>query len=202
MSLEFIKQYAPNISKEAEDYLYKNSPEYLDDYARTTTNHKHIRKLIDHPDLFVSTSAAMNRNAGYDNIEYAINHNNHIIRTAAMRNPSATHHHIDAGLEKNNRTDTRINAASHQNATEGNLLKALDDDDDGVKIHAIANENANERVIDKALDSGSVHVKMMAVRHKNATKANLEKALRDPDDEISTLVKYNPRYREYFPNGH
>ena len=202
MSLEFIKRYVPDLSKEAEDHAYKTSADYIEDYAGTITNQDHIRKLLDHKDQFVNIAAARNPNANSDIIDYALNNGRYSIKTAAMKNPSATPRHIDMALEKHMPIATRVAAAEHPNATEENLLKALDDNEVDVKQEAIYNKNATEKVIDKALDSGAVIVKLNAVMHKNATKANLEKALRDPNDRISKMVQHHPMYKEFFPNGH
>jgi hypothetical protein len=87
MSLDFIKQYVPNLSKEAEGYANETSIERLKSYASTTENTDHIHKLLSHKHPYVRLSAAENTNANKENISKALTDRNWRVRLHAQANP-------------------------------------------------------------------------------------------------------------------
>jgi hypothetical protein len=86
--LDFIKQYAPKISDEAEDFMTKNNSLY--GYAKLTKNAAHISKLLRHDDIDVVASAARNKNATHENIKKALDHDEPRIRKISAMHPRCT----------------------------------------------------------------------------------------------------------------
>ncbi len=181
MSLDFIKQYAPNISAEAEDHAYKTSIEYLKKYAGETKNQLHINKLLNHSNFDVKISSASNPNISDENLDKAISYKKDDlylsmhVRKAAAKNTNAKSHHLDMALN-----DAFID----------------------VREAAASNPNCSKQQFDKGLLDEMPFVRRSVARNINIDRENLSKALNDRDVLVKQFARSNPRYKEFFPNGH
>ena len=63
------------------------------------------------------------------------------------------------------------------------------------------NIKCNPSHIEMGLSDSNLSVKMAAVSHPNITKEQLNKVITD-GEFLAILAKQNPKYKEYFPNGH
>lgn len=206
--IDFIKQYAPDLSKEAEDHAYKGSDDFVKNYAATTTNRDHISKLLNHRLFYARVAAASNPNASDEQIDFAIKHDHPKMRAAAASNTSAKEHHIDIALNDYSQygSAVRVAAAKNPNANPRQINDALSDRFSAVRVSAAENTNIKSQELFRALndfeEKSSHKVRAAAARNPNVTKEHLDKALTDPDDRVVESATQNPRYREFFPNGH
>ncbi len=87
MSLQFIKQYAPNLSADVERHAHQTSQDNVMNYAETTKNTDHIHKMLDREEPHVRMNAALNKNASKENIDKALDDRRWEVRLAAQMNP-------------------------------------------------------------------------------------------------------------------
>jgi hypothetical protein len=178
MSLDFIKQYAPNLSKEAEDHAYKTSPDYIEHVAKTTKNTDMIYKLLNHHDPFVNEAAASNPNIDSDTLGLALAHKRNRVRIAAASNPSISSvnlHMALADFSGSSGEYVRKAAALNPNAKDSHFKEIFND------IFTVRKNGASNPAI---------------------TKEYLARALRDPSNVVKMAAFSNPRYQEFYPNGH
>lgn len=97
-NIDFIKQYAPNISADAEDYSNQTSNDHWFDIASKTNNPLHLDKALDHHDPDVREEAARNSYCNANHLDKALNDEKWFVKAAAAGNPRCTKEHIDKAL--------------------------------------------------------------------------------------------------------
>ena len=100
---------------------------------------KNIDKALDDEDSSIRKVAVSHRRASEDNINKALKDKRPDVRDAAIKHEKATPKNIDNALGSEHSETTRYLAASHPNASEENLRKALQDDNPSVQNAAKRN---------------------------------------------------------------
>ena len=178
--IDFLRQYV------------QLKPEHIEKMSDGFVNNPETRnEIVNSPDFSPSEHTLTN----------LLHSSNPEHRIAAAQAKNLKDHHIDMLLGDSSDWQTRMFAAANPILKEYQIDKALSHSDWDTRAGAARNPSIKEHQLDRAL-SDEANVREAAAQNPSINKRQLSKALKDDDEFVSYMALRNPRYKEYFPNGH
>lgn len=120
---------------------------------------------------------------------------------AAASNPNLKSHHLDDAIKSKNGI-VRSWAASNPSATEKHFDQLIHDKSIGVRIEVADNNSIKQKHIDHLLNDASPFVRNILASRLDLSRDHVLTLANDSTKNVRTAILKNPKYQEYFPNGH
>ena len=160
-----------------------------------------FRGLINNPETREEALKSKFYNPSSDEIHQLLDRPETSIRARILKHMNVDPEHIERGLNDPS-YDVRMSAANNRNATSVQIFKALRDPSEYVRARAALNPSATDKHRDLAVDDPGLAPQSIVANHHKITKNQMVRLLKSKYKMVQENVKMNPKYFEYFPNGH